>query len=218
MRNLGTLNQGRRVNKSSAILNKKNLLNLLIIVIIVQANVLKSELGCTGGHPRNPGYKKVSYTTQFENHKNNEFEKLLIVTNELKKKRCRLKTINVGKLISQLIKRGKGAFADHNQKIGTQISLFLSNNLKVIIKFSKIDKIDRICRSSKEMLSLTIYQMLLRQNVESNPGMINKKNETITITTFNCNGLRDKNKLKRLILKISPIVKREVLYYYKKHI
>ncbi len=59
--------------------------------------------------------------------------------------------------------------------------------------------------SSSEMLSLTIYLELLRQNVESNPGM-KKNNDTVTVIAYNTNGLGDKNKLRRLLTKVEPIV------------
>jgi exonuclease III len=50
--------------------------------------------------------------------------------------------------------------------------------------------------------------MLLRQNVESNPGMNNNKQGTFSIISYNCNGLREKNKLRRLTRKITPIIKK----------
>jgi exonuclease III len=63
------------------------------------------------------------------------------------------------------------------------------------------------------MLSLTIYLELLRQNVESNPGMVegktterNKKRMKLSIITYNTNGLGDRKKLKRLLYKVKPIV------------
>jgi hypothetical protein len=55
------------------------------------------------------------------------------------------------------------------------------------------------------MLSLTIYLDLLRQNVESNPGMA-KSNNTLTVISYNANGLGDKTKLRRLLAKVEPIV------------
>jgi len=55
------------------------------------------------------------------------------------------------------------------------------------------------------MISLTIYKLLLQQSVESNPGPKTSATK-MSILTFNTNGLRDKTKLKRLLLKINPIV------------
>jgi hypothetical protein len=57
---LGTLNQGRRVNKSSAILNKKLNVFLLLLVITVQVNVSNYDLGVTKGATPDPGNKKAS--------------------------------------------------------------------------------------------------------------------------------------------------------------
>jgi exonuclease III len=56
------------------------------------------------------------------------------------------------------------------------------------------------------MLSLTIYLTLLRENIESNPGMKLSKEDSFAALTYNCNGLGDRKKLKRLVLKLSPIV------------
>ncbi len=49
--------------------------------------------------------------------------------------------------------------------------------------------------SNDKMNSLTIYLTLLRQNVESNPGMTTKK-ETFLIITYNYNGMGDRKKIK----------------------
>jgi hypothetical protein len=69
-----------------------------------------------------------------------------------------------------------------------------------------ISKLIKACISNTQILSLTIYKTLLMQNDESNPGM-NKK-DTFSIVTFNCNGLGDRKKLKRLLIKLEPIVNR----------
>jgi len=60
------------------------------------------------------------------------------------------------------------------------------------------------------MISLTIYLDLIRQNIETNPGMEVRKKDvtTIKVVTYNTNGLGDKKKLKRLLTKISPIVEK----------
>jgi exonuclease III len=63
--------------------------------------------------------------------------------------------------------------------------------------------------SSNQILSLIIYLELLKQNVEANPGMnIRDKSVVIPIITYNCNGLGDKKKLKRLLLKVGPKVEK----------
>jgi hypothetical protein len=56
------------------------------------------------------------------------------------------------------------------------------------------------------MLSLTIYLALLCQNVESNQGPRMSKTPTLSVLTYNCNGLGDPKKLKRLLLKLNGMV------------
>jgi exonuclease III len=48
--------------------------------------------------------------------------------------------------------------------------------------------------------------MLLMQNIESNPGMNPINMHPISIMTYNCNGLRDNKKLRRLTSKLRPFV------------
>ena len=64
--------------------------------------------------------------------------------------------------------------------------------------------------SASEMISITIYITLLRQNVESNPGMVTgkKSKPTLSIVSYNCNGLGDRSKLKRVLTKLAPIVEK----------
>jgi exonuclease III len=58
------------------------------------------------------------------------------------------------------------------------------------------------CVSVAIMVSVTIALLLLQQTVERNPG---PKSET-SILTYNTNGLRDNDKLKRLLKKIDPMI------------
>ena len=59
--------------------------------------------------------------------------------------------------------------------------------------------------SAKLMLSLTIYLLLLQQTIERNPGP--KPNQPrIPIITYNTNGLGSKDKFKRLLNKLDPMV------------
>jgi exonuclease III len=60
--------------------------------------------------------------------------------------------------------------------------------------------------STAEMISLTIYLTLLKQNIESNPGMENKSRNNFSIMTYNCNGLGNQKKLRRLLVKLAPMV------------
>ncbi len=54
------LNQGKRVNKRSDILNKKNILLTFLIVITIQVNVLKRDLGVPVDPHPDHGYDFVS--------------------------------------------------------------------------------------------------------------------------------------------------------------
>ena len=72
------------------------------------------------------------------------------------------------------------------------------------------------------MLHLTIYLTLLCQNVETNPGPgpgQQRRNPSLSILTYNCNGLGDRKKLKRLLTKLTPMVERNcVIFLQETHI
>ena len=55
------------------------------------------------------------------------------------------------------------------------------------------------------MLNVTIYIFLITQGIEPNPGPEKKSN--LSIRTFNCNGLGNTNKLRRLLTKVRQKVK-----------
>ena len=61
------------------------------------------------------------------------------------------------------------------------------------------------------MNSLTIYLMLLSQNIETNPGM--NPNPTFSILTYNCNGLGDPQKLRQLLTKLAPMVNKGCIVF-----
>jgi exonuclease III len=72
--------------------------------------------------------------------------------------------------------------------------------------------------STKTILSLTIYLTLLKQNVESNPGEY-KVLPDLSLVTFNCNGLGDKNKLKKLLRKLDNLVEKgSIIFLQETHI
>jgi exonuclease III len=58
--------------------------------------------------------------------------------------------------------------------------------------------------SSAWILSLIIFVMLIRGNIELNPGV--KGAPKLSIVTYNCNGLGDRRKLVRLLAKISKLI------------
>jgi hypothetical protein len=61
--------------------------------------------------------------------------------------------------------------------------------------------------STALILSLTIYLTLLKEGIEHQPGPPNSKT-TLSILTYNCNGLGDSKKLKRVIMKSRRLVER----------
>ncbi len=73
----------------------------------------------------------------------------------------------------------------------------IMNKLIEILKFGKTIKRIRI-------VSLTIFLTLICQNVELNPGPSTQ--DSFSVLTYNCNGLGDKRKLKRLLVKLTPLV------------
>jgi exonuclease III len=69
--------------------------------------------------------------------------------------------------------------------------------------------------SSAMILNLVIYLTLLKQNVERNPG----PKEEMKIVTYNCNGLGNKEKLKRVLNKVKPLVdKGAIIFLQETHI
>ena len=77
----------------------------------------------------------------------------------------------------------------------------------------------KVIVSSAIMLSLTIYLSLLCQNVESNPGPPKANIPSLSILTYNCNGLGDQKKLKRLLIKLNPMVEKNcIIFLQETHI
>jgi hypothetical protein len=66
--------------------------------------------------------------------------------------------------------------------------------------------------SSAIMLSLTIYLTLLAQGIERQLGPMSK-GSTLSILTYNCNGLGDPKKLKRLLLKLNVLVNKGCIVF-----
>jgi exonuclease III len=96
----------------------------------------------------------------------------------------------------------------------------LENNVKNV--FKKIvarqgNKLPFII-SLAAILSAIIYLMLLKQNIESNPGERKTKSD-FSIVTYNCNGLAKQSKLKRVLLKASEIVdKGGIVFLQETHV
>ncbi len=94
----------------------------------------------------------------------------------------------------------------------------------LVSKPSIISKLNLVCQiisniitnffiSTTIMLSLTIYLALLCQNIESNPGPHRHGATTLSIKTYNCNGLDDPKKLKRLLLKVNVLVNKGCIVF-----
>ncbi len=61
--------------------------------------------------------------------------------------------------------------------------------------------------TTKMLINLTVSIKLLRENIESNPG------PQLEVLTFNCNGLGNQLKLKRLIQKIQPMIEKGAIVF-----
>ena len=163
---------------------------------IVQVNVVIYAQNPIGGNPNGSGYEKVSRSCQLYRFCDLRNEVLLF---GVKKCLKRLKpNINVKKLINQkVIRVAKGL-----------LRRFLNEATKWRI-WAQISLLNLFQVTNSKILSLTIFLALLRQNVESSPGMtIVKKATDVSVTMYNCNGLRDKKKLRRLLGKVRPIVEK----------
>jgi len=65
--------------------------------------------------------------------------------------------------------------------------------------------------STAMLINLTIWLTLLKQNVESHPGPRNEGG--LRIITYNCNGLGNKEKMKRLLMKLHPLVEMNAIIF-----
>ena len=174
-------------------------------MIIIQVNALKRVQGVTKGSYPDPGLEKVSRSS-LNPHSKSDTENdviLLSLSNELKRTKRRLKQYNVQKIVKKLLTLLLNLLLNYPLKI-----IEHAKNVKDKISNTSNFQLQRliICTSSAKMLSLTIYLTLLRENIESNPGMKLSKEDSFAALTYNCNGLGDRKKLKRLVLKLSPIV------------
>ena len=64
--------------------------------------------------------------------------------------------------------------------------------------------------TNEKMIALVIFLLLLSQGVEGNPG---PQNMNIEIVTYNCNGLGDQRKLRRLLTKLDKKVKNGAIVF-----
>jgi exonuclease III len=204
-------------------------------VIIIQVNVLNHDIGASKRSYPKPGCEKVLGNNQKLIDKNDTENDVILQSLASGLKCKRLKRLNVIKQVKRILETFSipltnllrlpntnklSTNRNSNRKISTfQLALSFKNRinsltfapqLENVIKeaISLISNNIKITISSARMLSLTIYITLLRQNVESNPGMKVNKGDSLAVLRYNCNGLGDKKKLKRLTLKLGPIVNR----------
>ena len=170
-------------------------------MITVQVNVSNHDLGGTKGSTLNPGYEISSRNNEKTKLENDVI--LLSISKAVKRKSLKTKSENVIKLLRRMIYWPTVTDLDLSS---TAITQNLVNQISNFTNFTRSYNIFKTIISLSEMLSLTIYLTLLKQNVESNPGMKNNSQALFKILTYNCNGLGDRKKLKRLILKLTPIV------------
>jgi exonuclease III len=60
--------------------------------------------------------------------------------------------------------------------------------------------------SSKIILSMIIYLLLLQYGISPNPGPENSKKSNVSFDTYNCRGLMDGRKLRRVLAKVGQLV------------
>ncbi len=64
----------------------------------------------------------------------------------------------------------------------------------------------KIYISTSLILLLIIYMMLLQYGISPNPGPENAKKSNLSFITYNCRGLMDGRKLRRVLAKVGPLV------------
>jgi exonuclease III len=75
-------------------------------------------------------------------------------------------------------------------------------------KFEKFVNVIGICEKTKSIRARIIALLLLRQNVESNPGPDKSIKPNVSVRTYNCNGLGNVSKFRRLLIKLRLEVQR----------
>ena len=191
------------VNKVLRI-NRKNLILLIVLIwSFLRINDLKEEGGASKGNPPGVGCEKV-----LENRWN-KYSLLLKIKESLTTKRLK-RPINVNKWFKWLYKFCQiGGDSDEwseqrNHERGRLERLELDEEISWPGENLNDSEKVLIIISCAIILNLIIYSLLLSQNVESNPGPPN----TFKIVTYNCNGLGDKSKLRRVLNKAEPIIKK----------
>ena len=136
---------------------------------------------------------------------------------------CRCRSPNSNPTIHSVVWEGKvanhGVSFDTQQAMGYIAKLWAENSKEdknLITESNKINKLKllevnnkfviRICEKTESIRSKTLAILLLRQNIESNPGPENDTKSNVVVRTYNCNGLGNINKFRRLLIKLKPEV------------
>jgi exonuclease III len=157
--------------------------------------VLESDQWVHGGTPPSPGYEKTG------NNGSRTSEILYLKCYYSEKNRTLLTKINVLKWLNGLLRSWK-----ERRTWETATTTAATFKISKLFDFSDSGLNKWVAISVSEMISITIYITLLRQNVESNPGMGRSNKANFSLVTYNCNGLGDPKKLKRVLTKLSKIV------------
>ena len=192
--------------------------------IIVQAIENKCGSKAHGSIPDAPGRKSVFFpSVWFRNHlffhlkvnkqwkeKPNVKKWLKILTDKLLKRGNRRKLSGRDKSHSRESPDEDDDTIEKDIDIGRN-EIYAKSTSKKISQF----KISIYCKflvvkfwntilSNAFIKSATIYLLLLEQTVESNPGPPTRSD--FSILTYNCNGLGDRRKLKRLLIKLDTMI------------
>ncbi len=226
-------NQGRRVNKRSSKIKNFKLLLIVIIWSSALINVVLNDDPTQKGTPSGSGSACVSdfvmqivLANQWKNQKVNNLN-----INQTRRK-FGFKFRNLSQLILHVkhevirvlwLRNFQAKAKVKNEKHTTTVSRWTRDS--DIFKYSwiltsHISRVRQFCISTAYLISITIYILLIRGNIESNPGMLSKVNTiSRSILTFNCNGLGDSRKLKRLLTKLATIVEKGgIVFLQETHI
>jgi exonuclease III len=133
------------------------------------------------------------------------------------------------KLVNSNVHAGKALnlFTNVNESVqkydseNKNLNIVPCNFLKKILTTPKKWELNLNLRNMRVPIALSItlmviYLLLLMQTVEPNPGPTpttnnnnrSMNNQTVSLVSYNCNGLGNPNKLKRLLNKVDPLVKK----------
>ncbi len=160
----------------------------LIKVVVVSAKPLNLIL------------KLISYLLNPANHRKNHDNLLNTLHGRIECSRCYIRTV----LKSQFFDFFDFCNVNVKNKNNVYSMLYLIGS-KILVKRYVTGLL--IILSTALILSRTIYLTLLKGGIESHPGPPTRK-VVLSILTYNCNGLGDQSKLKRVLMKLNKMVER----------